>query len=65
MQLLNLKQLSHKHQAFTVDAIRALIIRGAENGLTGSGAVVRIGRRLYIDEAAFEKWLELRRRKVA
>ena len=61
-QLINLKQLTERHPAFTLDSLRALILRAPNNGLIESGAIVRIGRRVLIDAQAFDRWLDHYRR---
>jgi hypothetical protein len=52
------KQFSDRHPAFTVGSLRALIFDGNTNGLTESGAVVRINRRVLLNETKFFDWLE-------
>jgi len=53
------KQFSERHPAFTVGSLRALIFDGKTNGLTESGAVVRINRRVLVNESKFFSWLEM------
>ncbi len=43
---------------FTEAQIRWWIFNEANNGLQKHGAVVRIGRRVYIDVQAFDAWIE-------
>lgn len=43
---------------FTEAQLRWWIFNEANNGLQAHGAVVRIGRRVYIDTAAFDRWIE-------
>jgi hypothetical protein len=40
--------------------VRHLINKGRENGLFASGAVVRLGSRLYVDLRKFNQWLSTR-----
>jgi hypothetical protein len=47
-----------KHPAFTIGGVRALIFNEKTNGLAKSGAIVRIGRKVLIDEAKFFAWIE-------
>ncbi len=42
---------------FTEPQLRWWIFHAAENGLDKAGAVIRIGRRVYIDTDGFERWL--------
>ena len=56
---LSVQQFTAKHKAFTVGGLRSLIFNEHQNGLATSGAVVRIGRKVLIDEAKFFAWVEL------
>ena len=51
-------QFTNKHQAFTKGGLRALIFNEKSNGLAKSGAVVRLGRKVLIDDAKFFAWIE-------
>lgn len=42
---------------FTAGQLRWWIFRAEENGLGKAGGIVRIGRRVYIDEDGFDAWL--------
>ena len=42
---------------FTEPQIRWWIFNSESNGMKDAGAIVRIGRRVYIDEEGFENWL--------
>jgi hypothetical protein len=55
----NLKSVTDFAEAtpFTESQLRWWIFRAAENGLNKAGAVIRIGRRVYIDTDAFDRWL--------
>ena len=55
--LLTVKQFSQKHPAFPVGGLRHRIFYAKENGLSISGALVRNGRRVLIDEELFFDWL--------
>ncbi len=46
-------QFTEKHQAFTKGGLRALIFNEKSNGLAKAGAVVRLGRKVLIDESKF------------
>ena len=52
-------QLAEALPAFDEAAIRRLIFNAEEIGL--SHAIIRIGRRVYIDIVDFDKWLDERR----
>jgi hypothetical protein len=58
------KQFSERHPAFTVGSLRALIFNSNTNGLTESGAVVRINRKVLINEGKFFAWLEMENKRV-
>ena len=66
--LLTVEQFSERRPAWTQAALRNLILNSADrvnsreeripgNGLTQAGAIVRVGRRVLIDEAAFFRWI--------
>jgi hypothetical protein len=52
------KQFSERHPAFTVPSLRALIFDGNTNGLNESCAVVRINRKVLINEGRFFDWVD-------
>jgi hypothetical protein len=49
-------QFSEKNPAFPHGSLRWLLFNRQQNGL--DRAVVRIGRRIYIDEDKFFQWLD-------
>ncbi len=51
-------QFTAKYPAFTKGGLRALIFNENTNGLAKSGAIVRIGRKVLIDETKFFAWVE-------
>jgi hypothetical protein len=55
--LLTVKQFSDKHPAFPIGGLRHRIFYARQNGLEQSGALVRNGRRVLIDEEKFFHWL--------
>ena len=55
--VITVSEFSKRHSAFTEASLRWLIFRAAENGLANSGALIRIGRRILIDEARFMQYL--------
>ena len=57
-KIVNIEQLSQEVPAFTQASIRWLIFRAKENGLEESGAIIRLGRRVLIDEGAFFRWVQ-------
>ncbi len=56
--LSTVNQFTEKQPAFTTGGLRALIFNENTNGLAKSGAIVRIGRKVLIDEAKFFGWVE-------
>jgi hypothetical protein len=42
---------------FTVAQVRWLIFNAGSNGLSDADAIVRVGRRVYIDIDRFDDWL--------
>tara|TARA_R110002073_G_scaffold336383_2_gene532777 strand:- start:186 stop:407 length:222 start_codon:yes stop_codon:yes gene_type:complete len=65
--LLTVRQFAEKHPAFSQGSLRNLIFlsesRKTSRGIiAGNGlniALVRIGRKLLIDEAGFFKWIDV------
>ena len=55
---LTVKQFPTKHTAFTTGGLRSLIFNENTNGLAESGAIIRIGRKVLIDETKFFSWVE-------
>jgi hypothetical protein len=55
------KQFSDKHHAFSVGSLRALIFNATSNGLNEIGAIVRIGRKVLLNETKFLGWIEAQR----
>jgi len=56
--LSTVKQFTAKQPAFTIGGLRSLIFNEHSNGLAKSGAIVRIGRKVLIDETKFFAWIE-------
>jgi hypothetical protein len=52
------KQFSEKHPAFPEGGMRHRIFHADHNGLADSGAIIRNGRRVLINEERFFNWLE-------
>ena len=53
--LLTVAQFSEKHPAFPIGGLRYQIFHEKENGLAESGAIIRFGRKVLIDETRFLK----------
>lgn len=51
----------HRGEGWTEPAVRWLIFQARNNGLEDSGAIVRLGRRVFIDEPRFYGWLRSQR----
>lgn len=59
--IFTVRQFSERNPAFTELAVRNLIFKASRapgNGLIEAGAIVRIGRKVLIDEVAFFKWVD-------
>jgi hypothetical protein len=64
---LTVDQFSERNPAFTAPALRNLIFKAGErecsrgpiagNGLAEAGAIIRLGRRVLLDEAKFLAWV--------
>jgi hypothetical protein len=52
------KQFCQRHPAFTQGGMRHLIFNESKNGLAKSGAIVRIGGSVKINENKFFVWVE-------
>ncbi len=52
---LSVTQLSERHPAFSPSAIRHLIFDSNSNGFRS--VIFRIGRKLVLEETAFEEWV--------
>ena len=55
---LTVNQFIAKHTAFTLGGLRAWIFNSNTNGLKESGAIIRIGRKVLIDESLFFGWVQ-------
>ena len=55
---LTVNQFTAKHTAFNTGGLRSLIFNEHQNGLAKSGAIVRIGRKVLIDESLFMGWVQ-------
>jgi hypothetical protein len=60
---LTVKQLAAKHPYVTEAALRWMLFNRAQNGL--NSAVIKIGRKILIDEESFDKWIEGQREVAA
>jgi hypothetical protein len=58
-------QFTEKQPAFTNGGLRSLIFNEHTNGLAKSGAIVRIGRKILIDENKFFSWVESQNKGVS
>lgn len=56
--LLTVNQFISKHQAFNNGGLRSLIFNEHSNGLAKSGAIIRLGRKVLIDEVLFFGWIK-------
>ena len=56
--LSTVKQFTEKQPAFTTGGLRALIFNEHSNGLAKSGAIIRIGRKVLINDTQFLVWVE-------
>ncbi len=52
------KQFCERHPAFTEGGLRFQIFNEKTNGLKESGAIVRMGRKVLINEEKYFQWLE-------
>ena len=62
---LTVNMFVEKHPAFTLGGLRHQIFNEATNGLAKSGAIVRIGRKVLINQQKFFAWIESQNKAVA
>ncbi len=62
---LTVNQFCEKHTAFTRGGMRALIFNEHQNGINKAGAIVRLGRKVLIDETKFFNWVAAQSGKAA
>ena len=55
----------HATGGFSVGAIRWQIFNADQNGLAAAGALVRVGRKVFIDPERYDAWLEAQRQPRA
>lgn len=55
---LTVNQFCDKHKAFKLGGVRGQIFNEDKNGLKKSGAVIRNGRKVLINESKWFSWLE-------
>lgn len=61
-RLRTVKQFSEEQNAFTEGALRWFIFNANDNGLAQAGAIVRLGRRVYVEPDNFLRWVETKQR---
>ncbi|MEZ5902616.1 MAG: hypothetical protein R3D88_04810 [Alphaproteobacteria bacterium] len=59
-QLMTVRQFSEKHKAFPQSSLRHLIFYSHKNGF--NKVIVRIGRRILLDEHMFFEWIDSKRK---
>jgi len=64
-QISTVNQFAGKYPAFTEPSLRWLLFKANENGLAASGAILRNGRRVLIDDEKFFAWLASRQQSAA
>ena len=65
MKFKTVKQFSQDNPAFSEAGIRWQIFNENTNGLKESGVIVRMGRKVLIDEDKFYDWLVIQNQGVA
>ena len=56
--LLTVSQFCTKHSFISQGGLRFQIFNAHDNGLASFGAIVRLGRRVLIDEGRYFEWIE-------
>lgn len=73
--LFPVEQFSARRPAWTKPALRNLILNARDrvssrgervpgNGLAAAGAIIRVGRRVLIDEEAFFRWIAAQQKRA-
>lgn len=57
--LLTVNQFCDVHKAFNPGGIRWQIFNEKTNGLSKSGAIIRVGRSVYINQEKYFAWIEM------
>lgn len=55
---LTVSQFVNQHPAFNTGGLRSLIFNEHQNGLAESGAIIRIGRKVVLDQSKFFAWVQ-------
>lgn len=61
-RLRTLRQLAERNPAFSESALRWHVFNARTNGL--DTAIVRVGRRVLIDEVEFDRWIQSKRERA-
>jgi len=56
--LKSIKNFTQDNKSFTEGGMRSLIFNEETNGLKESGAILRVGRKILIDEPKFYDWIK-------
>ncbi|MCA1601445.1 MAG: hypothetical protein LC776_07335 [Acidobacteria bacterium] len=56
--LSTVRQFCERYPAFTPGGLRWLIFNERQNGMSHSGVIVRVGRKVLIHEPRFFTWLD-------
>jgi len=64
-RLITVRQLCQNHPAFSEASVRWYIFKSADNGLSASGAISRLGRKVLVDEQKFIEWAKSGAAQVA
>lgn len=56
-------QFLREHPEWSEGSMRWLIFNAESNGLNAAGAIVRVGRRVFIDTDRFDGWIESQARQ--
>jgi hypothetical protein len=56
--VVSVKLFSERHPSFPQGGLRHLIFNADQNGLAKSGAIIRVGRKVLLDEDKFFEWVK-------
>ena len=57
-----IRQFAEKYDAWSEASLRDHVFHGKENGMEEQGVIWRIGRRIYLSESAFFRWVAQQQR---
>lgn len=63
-ELHSIEQFCSKYKFLTTGSLRWQVFNAESTGLAASGAVVRIGKRVFIDEPRYFSWVDAQQKRA-